>query len=520
MSVRTGRGHGVGAAALVALVLAATASCVRPASERAAAEAPASWAVTAWGETYEVFPEIDALVAGAVATAHTHVTVLDGFAPLTEGTVEIVLAGGGVEQVFRASGPARPGIFNVEIRPERAGEYALRFRIRSAGGEEEIAGGTVRVGSAEEPGVLVAAAQPQPTVPGEPVAFLKEQQWRAGFATARVEAGSLSRSVRGLARVRPASGGEATITAPVSGVLRARPWPHLGQTLRAGEILFDLIPAAAATESLAALGAAVRVLEGELEVEAARRRRLEELLALEAASVREVEEARARAASTAARLEAARRDLDAARAVRQGSGDADRHALRAPFAGAVASVAASPGAAVAAGDALARLVRTDPVWLEVELRPEQAVAVSEQGVAALLFAGDDERRLAADGVRVVARAPEVDAARGTATVVLETAGGAELLLGSTLDLEVLLPEPREGIVVPTSALVDDGGVFVAYVQLEGESFVRREVEVVDRQGTSALVEGLAPGQRLVTIGGDAIRRASLLSSGEVEGHVH
>ena len=29
-----------------------------------------------------------------------------------------------------------------------------------------------------------------------------------------------------------------------------------------------------------------------------------------------------------------------------------------------------------------------------------------------------------------------------------------------------------------------------------------------------------PGQRLVTSGADAIRRATLLSSGEIEGHVH
>jgi multidrug efflux pump subunit AcrA (membrane-fusion protein) len=95
-----------------------------------------------------------------------------------------------------------------------------------------------------------------------------------------------------------------------------------------------------------------------------------------------------------------------------------------------------------------------------------------------------------------------------------------LVLGATVEAEVLLGGEQEGIVVPTRALVDDGGVMVVYLQQSGESFARQEVEVMARQGDLALVEGLVPGQRLVTRGGDAIRRAGLVSSGPPQGHVH
>jgi hypothetical protein len=61
---------------------------------------------------------------------------------------------------------------------------------------------------------------------------------------------------------------------------------------------------------------------------------------------------------------------------------------------------------------------------------------------------------------------------------------------------------------------------VVYLQLSGESFVRQEVHVQERQGELLLVEHLDPGQRLVTRGGDAIRRSSLMASGEAHGHVH
>ena len=74
--------------------------------------------------------------------------------------------------------------------------------------------------------------------------------------------------------------------------------------------------------------------------------------------------------------------------------------------------------------------------------------------------------------------------------------------------------------MPSTALVDDGGVSVVYVQVEGESFARQEVRVTANQGASLAVEGLPMWCRVVTRGGAAIRRAALLRSGPPEGHVH
>jgi hypothetical protein len=44
--------------------------------------------------------------------------------------------------------------------------------------------------------------------------------------------------------------------------------------------------------------------------------------------------------------------------------------------------------------------------------------------------------------------------------------------------------------------------------------------VVERQGDRLLVDRLVAGQRLVDRGGEAIRRSSLMASGEAHGHVH
>lgn len=509
--------------ALLLTLTGLAAGCGSPAAE-GPASGPESWSVTGWGERFEVFPEVGPLVAGEPTVAHTHVTRLDGFAPLTEGGVEIVLRAAGEEQVFAADRPVRPGIFAVEIRPETAGEFDVAFRIRDAGGAEEVRGGRVEVGVAGEPGGLLVAPAPRGgTDGGEPLTFLKEEQWRTDFATDWVRKARLPGAVSGLARIRPPAGGESAITAPVAGVVQAPPgrsWPFAGHAVVGGDPLFQIVPLVATDRSLAALEADLATVETELESARARRARLDELLALEAVSRRDVEEARVRAETLAARHEAALRDLEAARAARAAGPAADGLLLRAPFPGEVAEVGVTPGATVAAGEPLGRVVRTDAVWIEAALPPAGARRLAEEGVRGVVLADEHGAVRIDEDLRLVSVAPEISPATGTVTLLLEAPRDAGLTLGATLDVQVLSAAEREGIVIPATALVDDGGVPVVYLQLAGESFVRQEVQVLERQGDLLLVDHLLPGQRLVTRGGDAIRRSSLMASGEAQGHVH
>lgn len=518
--------------ALALVLTAVLAGCTAPATEETGEAPPRTaenWAVTAWGARFEIFPETGALVAGETAVAHTHVTRLDGFVPVAEGEVQIVLAGASGEDVFIASEPVRPGIFNVEITPTTAGDFEVLFRIRDASGVEEIRGGKVRVGTASAPGeILVAPAPRGATDGGEPLDFLKEEQWRSDFATAWVRSGELARSVAGPVRIRPPAGGEAAITSPVDGVVQppdhrggaGRGWPHVGLAVDRGVALFRVVPRVAAERSLASLEAELTTLGAELQTATIRLERLEKLLALEATTRHEVDDARLRVKTLDARHTAAARDLESHRSTRRG-GTAESFTLEAPFDGEIAEVDTSPGATVAAGDRLARLVRTDLVWLEIALSPAGARQLTTEGVRGVVLRDPEgEPARLEDGVRLVSVAPELSPETGTVTVLLEAPSATGTLLGTTLDAQVLTRQSGAGIVVPDTAVVDDGGVPVVYLQLSGERFVRQEVRVLERQGDLLRVDRLLPGQRLVTRGGQAIRRSSLMSTGGGHGHVH
>lgn len=514
------------------LLAAQSLACARPNPAAHPAESE-PWAVTAWGRTYEIFPEIDPLVAGRISESHTHVTTLADFSPLLEGDVAILLRGaGGAEEVFSASEAKRPGIFAIEITPRSTGEYDLFFRIAAAPGREEIPGGRVRVGDEKNPGGLLAPAPETSRVAaaaeaagGEEISFLKEQQWKTPFATAWTTDGELAATREAPGKVVAPAGGDRAITAPADGVLAARPFPYPGLRLAAGAPLFALTPRLDNERSLAEREGELASAEAELVFAAAEAKRAQRLANEGVLAAAEQERSAAALAVASARAVAARRDVHTARRSRGGNGQAaESLTLTAPFAGTVAEVAVSAGQAVAAGQALGRFVAAGPPWIEAWLPPEAAGGLAEgEATRVSLGTGAGAPKAAWTNLpaRLVAMVPTLDAATGRRTWLLELEREPPgLAIGQSVQVELSTGAPQKGIVVPAEAVIDDSGVPVVYVQVEGESLRRREIEVLARAGGLRLVQGLTAGERLITRGGAAVRRSTLISSGVGEGHVH
>ncbi len=77
------------------------------------------------------------------------------------------------------------------------------------------------------------------------------------------------------------------------------------------------------------------------------------------------------------------------------------------------------------------------------------------------------------------------------------------------------------MVVPRSALVDQDGRNVVYVQVDGEHFQERAVRIGPRAGNLvAISEGLRSGERVVTRGAHLVRLADKASGEAPHGHIH
>jgi membrane fusion protein, heavy metal efflux system len=78
-----------------------------------------------------------------------------------------------------------------------------------------------------------------------------------------------------------------------------------------------------------------------------------------------------------------------------------------------------------------------------------------------------------------------------------------------------------GVIVPTSAILDENGRPIAYVQPEGETFEKRELTIGGSEGGFTLVlTGIKDGERVVTGSPYQVRLASLSSAVPAHGHEH
>jgi cobalt-zinc-cadmium efflux system membrane fusion protein len=186
--------------------------------------------------------------------------------------------------------------------------------------------------------------------------------------------------------------------------------------------------------------------------------------------------------SELARSEATQAEL----ALRQAQRDFDLTQVRAPFSGSVTSRLARPRRLVSPGDSLFRVTALAPLLASVRL-PESAGSVTRgSSVQVATPAGNLTGRV----VRVSA---VVDAASGTREVIVQVAGHASLLPGTTVTVRVG-SERRRVLAVPRSVVRDDNYVIV----VENGRTQMRPVQLGGElpDGRLEVTGGLTAGERL------------------------
>lgn len=479
--------------------------------------------VTRWSARSELFMEYPELQVGNSSRFAIHLTDLASFRPLEAGRVAVELDhGDGTVERFVADAPGVPGIFGITVQPERAGTPALAVRVQSPALQDIHQLGLVRVlgkaASFDSPGT-----GPDPADAATAIAFLKEQQWTMEFATELVESSVMQQSLHVPAVVEPRSGGRLVVTAPVAGRLLASVrLPGLGTMVERGQLLGEIVPHWAGSPDRTALQLALDEAKVALEAAERQRQRAERLLAVGAVPERRLEDAKAEEAVAAARLTAADQRManyEASRRDDPHQESLSSFSVRAHLEGVVTAVYATEGAHVEEGDVLLEVAATEMVHV--------SAAVPEARAAVLRSLKGAEVELA-DGATVlpvrelVSTAMVVDPQTRTlkATYLVDNSG-RHIAIGQSVIVRLFTARTAEAPTVPESALVDDGGRAVAYVQTGGESFERRQVELGNRTGQDVQVtSGLRVGERVVTKGAYLLRLSSMSPQAPTHGHVH
>lgn len=486
-------------AALALLWLVPLASCGRGGVEEVA-EHP-SEVVTQWNGATELFLEYPHPLAGkAVGNWAIHLTDMEDFKPIVSGSLVVrFLKDGRVAQEFTIPKPARNGIFLLDPVVREPGTYQVQLALRSPQVSSVHTLPEVRVW-ADEGQLPKQAAEEE----GGGISFLKEQQWVIDFRVEPATEREVASSVSAAAEIVPVDGAQVQVSSPASGIAIAeanRGAPSVGTRVRAGQVLAVLSPTSEE-------GGYARIRENveRLQREAARAQRLFDAGAI-----------------PARRLEEARHELAVARAEARAMGggpDADyRYRVRAPISGFVTERAFLPGGRVEAGAPLFTLVDPSTVWLKANLPAAVASALPRDAQPTFTVEGDPRTYTAA---RLVSVGSAVDPQTRTVPAVFAVPNpDGALKTGQFARASIPAGGSVRGVAIPTRAILDDGGIPVAFVQVSGETFERRRLRTGENDGTvTEVLEGIRPGEMVVTTGAYQVRLASMSNTPMSGGHAH
>lgn len=519
----------IAAAALIAVSLLAG-GCNRHADEDGHAphaadhkdEAESAVAITHFSDKTELFVEFVRLAVGRESSFAAHVTRLGDFKPVTEGTMTVTLSGAGKpDETFTIGSAAKPGIFRPVAAPRYAGQRKLSFRLVTPAFTSIHDVGPVTVYPNQA--AALKAQQADKDEEGPAIAYLKEQQWQTEYALTLAGKRPLRTAIAATGTLRAPASHEAQVMAVSAGqVVASAAFPQVGSAVRRGQVLAYLAPRLGGDSDVATLEMAAQKARIAAQAASGERARVEALYKQEVVAEKRVSSARSEEGLARAELAGAERRLGTYR--QGGSGGSAGIAIRAPISGTVAEVKAAPGGFVNEGQALFHIADSSRLWLEVRVAESDLGRIGQPSGATFTADGFDQvfEVGAGKGARVVGFGNVIDPASRTAPLVFEFPNpDRRLRIGMAVKASVFSGAAVEAVAVPFSAVVDDAGQNVVYVQRGGEAFERRAVQLGVRDGDWIEVRaGVAAGERVVSRGAYQVRLATNAPAAMGDGHVH
>lgn len=460
---------------------------------------------TIWTPNTELFVEFPALIVGQASRFAAHFTVLDKHQPVREGTVTVSLIKGGKGIRNTVESPSSPGIFSPTLQPTEPGTYQLVFDLKTPSYSDRIELGTIQVyANAEEASQNIPASNESPNA----ISFLKEQAWKMDFQTAPVVEKEIYEiiSTAGIWKVAPAD--YQTLVAPANGrVSFANGLLTEGSQVRKGQVLMTVSGAGLTTDNLSTEIQKAKAEFEQAQSEYTRKKELFEAQITPKAEFERVEQ----------RYLIAKANYETLSSGYTGSGKQ----ISSPIDGYIKSIQAGNGEYVGQGTALVSVTSHKSSLLELQVSPSYYSKLQQLQDVYYQTAPGIWSSLTGKGGKILSVGKEVEPNQPLISVFAEVNEGVEMPEGSFTEAQLAVGNPSRHTVIPSAALLEDYGQFAVIVQLSGESFERRNVQIGKKSGSEVeILTGLTPGEVVVTRGAYQVKMASMSGQAPAHGHAH
>ncbi len=492
------------------------------------AEVDHSVALTQWSEKLEVFMEYQMPIPGEEISFGVHLTDLSDFKPILEGTLELEFTHENSGQSFtaRAEQPIRDGIFSPNHTFETPGIYRFVLSLESIKISDRMDLGTIEVYTS-----LPVLKEDEQSF-GDVVSFLKEQQWKMDFRIETSGKQILTQTISVPGKIVPTAYRMAKISPPLDGKImldRKISLPKLGDKVQAGDVLAIIEPS---LDSFSSSGEyrieqEMRNSEAMLSLAQKELERLKKLDAKDAIPKKRLLEAETELKIAQTNYEKALNKKEGFQKIKLqpgGVSDSSYYFIRSPIAGRIVDLDYTLGEQVNVGKEIMIVLDDSRVWLEISVFEDDVSKIRNSQGGYFVFS-DKEKTYGLDKYEgdLTFFGSVIDESTRTVKIIYEISNPEkEFFVGSFISVYLNTAETVDTLVLPKNAVFDSGGSKVCFVQLNGEAFEKRVIQLgIEGQQFVQVLSGLQEGEKVVVVGGFAVKLAAEATGKDVgEGHYH
>jgi RND family efflux transporter MFP subunit len=487
------------------LLLAACGNRTSSTKLAASTELP-SLSYTIYTDQSELFAEFRTLVVGDTAKLGGHFTHMgENFTAITDGTITLTLTVGGNAVSQTSTVSSSPGIFRYAFVPEKSGTGRMVFDIKNKDYTDQIVIDNVTVYADTKSAIAAPREEPK----GNQISYLKEQAWKVEFANKVVARQTFYEIIKTTGEILSAQGDEMVVTANANGIITfTGNKAVIGTPVRSGDILFAI-----SGKNLTEGNPETRFTQTKVAFEKAKAdyERAQLLTKDNIISQKDFLEIKAR-------YETEQTNFDNLSRNYQSGGQK----VVSPLSGYVKNILVSEGQYVSVGQPIASVSQNKKLVLKAEVSQKYFSKLPLIASANFKTAYDNKTySIESLNGRLLSYGKSNDSKTLFIPVSFSFDNQGEIVQGSLVDVYLKL-QPFDGaIVIPVTALIEEQGVFFAYIQTAGESVVKRELKLGGADGINVQVlAGLNEGERVVTKGAYQIKLATASGAIPAHGHAH
>lgn len=462
---------------------------------------------TLYTDSVELFVEYKPFIVGERTTFAAHFTVLGNeFKALTDAkvTVSLIIGDKGIRSSVDSC--SSPGIFRLALEPAKAGKGTLIFDVVSKTFSERFVINNVII----FPDVQTAKERYSPVEGKGDVSYLKEQAWKVEFANAPARRVNFSNVIKTSGQLLSAPGDESVIVAKASGVIFfANTSFYEGSTVRKGQSLFTVSGADMNEFNIDAnfRDAKLNYTKAKSDFD-----RASDLVKDKLITTKEYLEAKQSFENAENQLNTLSKNYTA-----KGKNSTS------PMDGFIKNIMVKEGQFVEAGQAIATVSKNKRLVLQAMVSQNYFDQLSNV-TSANFTSGPNSKIIYTTsslngskpiiGKSVMLNSPFIP-------ISFEIDNTGMIIPGAVVEVYLKSEPLPDVLAIPVSSLIEEQGVFYVYVQMGGESFEKREVQLGINDGVNVqILKGIEEGERVVTKGAYQIKLATASGALPAHGHEH